>query len=297
MKRIMVMGLVLFWVFILASGCGSAQKAEVSPAGQPPAEKGVGRSQGAANAVSSQSDITLTSQDGKAFDSDIKRKVTKDVSLVIAVTSVKDADSRIQEMLKDTGGYIQSSGIWTENGRMQGKMTLRVPEGKLEGFLGGVEALGKVERKNVGGKDVTEEYYDTAARKTTLEKQEKRLLELLGKAGNVKEMLEIENELARVRGQIESLQARLKVLDNLTDFATVNIEIREPKTISTGEALKEPLGERVKAAWLRGVNGVVDFVELLVVLMVMILPYSPLLAVGGYAAHRVWKKRRAEKRQ
>ena len=76
-------------------------------------------------------------------------------------------------------------------------------------------------------------------------------MELLDKAGTVKEMLEIENELTRIRGEIESRQARLKVLDNLTNLATINLELSTSKTLSTGLSPGEPLDQRVKAGWLR----------------------------------------------
>lgn len=293
MRKIINVVLIILLTLALA-GCGSASKEESVVGAAPAAEKGSASQRAGSSGNFSLAETTLTTSKAE-IDADVsapQRKVARDVSMVIAVPDVKEADSRIQEALGNLGGYVQSSGIWTEGGRMQGKMTLRVPEEKLDGFISGLEALGQVERKNIGGKDVTEEYYDTAARKTAMEKQEKRLLELLGKAGNVKEMLEIENELARVRGQIESHQARLKVLDNLTEFATVNIDLREPKSISTGGTLKEPLGQRVKAAWQRGANGIVDLVESLILLLVMILPYTPLLAAAGFAGYRLWKKRR-----
>ncbi|MFZ5642962.1 MAG: DUF4349 domain-containing protein [Bacillota bacterium] len=288
MKRTSVYVLVVAFLLSLA-GCGGAKKTEMN-AGSPPAADQINMSLG--NSMADRSKTEASQGDGRA-ETGMERKVTRDASLVITVHNIKEVDARIQQMLRDAGGYIQNSGIWQVNGRTQGRMTLRVPDGKLDGFISGLETLGKVERKDISGKDVTEEYYDAAARKNTLEKQEKRLLELLNRAGSVKEMLEIENELARVRGQIESLQARLKVLDNLIEYATVNIELKDPKIISTGETLKEPLGNRIKAAWLMGVNGAVNLVEGLLVSLVILLPYTPLLALAGYITYRIWKKRRA----
>lgn len=293
MKKIAAIGLVIVLILSLA-GCGGAQKSDVSVGGVSAADQGIAfdRPNATAEQKSSNQSTAVTSSGGSAAESGLKRKVATNVSLVLTVHNVKEVDARIQQMLGDAGGYIQSSAIWQENGRMQGKMILRAPDGKMDDFVTGLETLGRVERKNISGKDVTEEYYDAAARKTTLEKQEKRVLDLLNRAGSVKEMLEIENELARVRGQLESLQTRLKVLDNLTDYATVNIELKDPKSISTGETLKEPFGNRIKAAWLLGVNGVANLVEGLVVLLVILLPYTPVFAVAGYITYRIWRKRR-----
>jgi hypothetical protein len=171
-------------------------------------------------------------------------------------------------------------------------LTLRVPAAKLEEILSALEPLGQVEGKNISGQDVTEEYYDTTARKANLEKQEQRLLELYNKAGTVKDILEIENELTRVRGEIESLQARLNVLDNLISLATITVELRAPGGISTGSTLKEPLGTRLKAAWQMGVNGLVNFSEGLLLLGAVLLPYTPFAAAAYLLFYYIVRKRR-----
>ena len=221
-------------------------------------------------------------------------EVTREVTLVIIVTDVEAASSQVEEIVQEVDGYIESAGIWQRNEHKQGQFSLRVPVEKLGVALPRLEALGRIDRKNMSGKDVTEEYYDVEARRTTLEKQEKRLLELLDKAGTVKEMLEIENELTRIRGEIESRQARLKVLDNLTNLATINLELSTSKTLSTGLSPGEPLDQRVKAGWLRGVNGLINTAGELVVLFAVILPYAPFIAVAVYIFYRIRKKRQSK---
>ncbi len=222
------------------------------------------------------------------------RKVTREITLIIIVTNVEAASSQVEEIVQEVDGYIESASIWQRNEHKQGQFSLRVPVEKLDVVLPRLEALGRVDRKNISGKDVTEEYYDAEARRTTLEKQEKRLLELLDRAGTVKEMLEIENELTRIRGEIESQQARLKVLDNLTNLATINLELSTSKTLSTGLTPGEPLDQRIKAGWLRGVNSLINTAGELVVLFVVILPYAPFIAVAVYIFYRIRKKRQSK---
>lgn len=222
------------------------------------------------------------------------RKVTREVRLSIIVADVEAASSQVEGLAVEVEGYVESADIWQHDERKQGQFTLRVPVERLDEVLTRLEALGRVDRKNITGKDVTEEYYDAEARRTTLERQEKRLLELLARAGTVKEMLEIENELTRIRGEIESQQARLKVLDNLTNLATINLELSTSKTLSTGLTQGEPFNMRFKAGWLRGVNGVVNTTEELVILFVIILPYAPVIAVGVYIFYCIRKKLRSK---
>lgn len=81
--------------------------------------------------------------------------------------------SRLEEMVKSTGGYVQNANMQQTNGLMQCNMTLRIPADKLDDLLPRLEALGKLERKNITGRDVTEEYYDSSARKASLKNRRK----------------------------------------------------------------------------------------------------------------------------
>ncbi|MFA7467382.1 MAG: DUF4349 domain-containing protein, partial [Desulfotomaculaceae bacterium] len=220
------------------------------------------------------------------------QKIIRTVTLSIIVPDVEKTVTEIEAMLKKVNGYVQDANLWQSDNNLQGHLTLRVPSSEVDGFIPRLESLGRVERKNVSGQDVTEEYYDVEARKNNLKKQEARYLELLDKANTVKEMLEIESELARVRGEIESMEARLKVLDNRVDLATITLELQAPKSLSTGETLREPFGERIQTGWQRGINGMMNFVQDLVVLFVILLPYTPMLALLGYTVYRVRKSRR-----
>ena len=226
---------------------------------------------------------------------DMVQKIIKNVSMNIAVPDVEKAVAEIELMLQSAGGYVQDANLWQADNRLRGHLTLRVPSSQVDGLIPRLEELGRVEQKKISGQDVTEEYYDVQARMNNFEKQEERYLELLDKANTVKEMLEVENELFRVRGEIESMQARLKVLDNRVNLSTIHVELRSPGGLSTGEISRDPFDQRIQAAWQRGVNGMISFVQGAVVLFVVLLPYTPIFALAGYVVYRVYKNRRGRK--
>ncbi|SFG11112.1 protein of unknown function [Desulfotomaculum arcticum] len=282
MRKIIFLLAVIIMFVLMLSGCGSSKQAETASApGAPAYDQQV--------SVNNQS---TAQEEAKPDDNNgLEQKIIREAQLLLLVPDVNKAAEKLEDMAGKSGGYVQNAHLWQGNGGMQGQLTLRVPTGKMDSFIPEIEALGQVKSKNVSGKNVTEEYYDTEARRKNLERQESRYLELLKEAKTVKDMLEIEQELSRVRGEIESLQARLKVLDNLTELATINVDLEAPRNISTGITLKEPLDQRVKAAWLRGINGMANMAEGLIVLLFMLLPYSPVFAVVGFIGYRVWKKR------
>lgn len=287
MKKGIIFLTLLVLLFTL-SGCGGSKSASTADQHAEIAGRGIEYEEQGMNG----------SPAGKQADKPgLTPKIIKEATLVVNVTDVNETTAKIENMVKSAGGYIQDAHIWQHNGRMQGQMTLKVPVAELEGFIPHLESLGQLESKNVSGKNVTEEYYDTEARKKNLEQQEKRYLELLDKAKNVKDMLEIENELVRVRGEIESLQARLNVLDNLTDMATINIELRAPQGISPVVTLKEPFAERLKDGWTNGINGMISLVEGLVIFIVILIPYAPIIAIVGYVIYRIWRKKNGQDKE
>lgn len=272
---------------LLLGGCGVAKQSVPPVASE---KSSYDNSDGAIAGASSQSFSTVVND--ADVQAPVERKVTRKASLSMVVSNVTESYDKIQSIVKESGGYMQNADIRTADGRLRSTLTLRVPAAKLEELLPALELLGQVEGKNISGQDVTEEYYDTTARKVNLERQEKRLVELYNKAETVKDVLEIENELTRVRGEIESHQSRLNVLDNLTSLATITVELRAPGSISSGSTLKEPLGIRLKAAWHMGINGLVDFSENLLLLGVVLLPYVPFLAAAYLLFHYIVRKRR-----
>lgn len=281
MKKVLLIILILFTA-LAAGGCGT------SGDGGAPAEIG-----GPVEDHNAARDVKAEVQ----FDEDdaakeAPQKIIKTVTLSLTVPDVEKAVSEIESMLKPVDGFVQDANLWQSGNNLQGNLTLRVPTARVDGFISQLESLGRVERKEVSGQDVTEEYYDVEARKNNLKRQEERYLELLKKANTVKDMLEIESELARVRGEIESMEARLKVLNDRVDLATINIDLRAPKSLSAGDTLREPFGERIQTGWQRGVNGMINFVQDLVVFFVILIPYTPILALIGYVLYRVGKGRR-----
>ena len=101
-----------------------------------------------------------------------------------------------------------------------------------------------------------EEFVDLQARLKAKRTLEDRYLELLKKANNVKEMLEIERELSNIREEIEAKQGRLQYLENKVSMSTVNIEFYKT-TAETG--ITQSYGQKMKNALQGGWNGISVF--------------------------------------
>jgi len=79
--------------------------------------------------------------------------------------------------------------------------------------------------------EVTEEFTDLQARLRNLQATEQRYLELLNKAASIDEILTVQDRLNGVRLEIEQATGRTNVLNNLTDFASITVQLSLPPAI------------------------------------------------------------------
>jgi len=140
--------------------------------------------------------------------------------LEVSVVDIEAALGSARKMCADAGGYMDA--MTSES------ITMRVPAPKFEGVLEEIRKLGQVLSRNVGAQDVTDEYVDLQLRLKNAEATRERLIAILQKAQTVKETLEVERELSRVREEIERIKGRLAMLDRQTAFSTITIHFVRP---------------------------------------------------------------------
>jgi hypothetical protein len=159
------------------------------------------------------------------------RKLIVTHALTVEVGSVDEAIRVLLSLGEGAGGY--STGCSRQrrpDGSFTGQVSLRLPPKTVGALLGRARALGKVLGENSTTEDVTEGYVDLEARLRVAKASEGRLLELLSrKAQKLSEVLEAERELTRVRGDIESMEARKRSWDLLTQLVTVVVDLAEPE--------------------------------------------------------------------
>jgi hypothetical protein len=157
------------------------------------------------------------------------RKLVRDATLDLEVKSYQPTVDTITELAKADGGYLDSSSSQRGgNGKLQGTVIAKVAPEKLDAFLLKLRELGTLKNQSVSTEDVTKDYYDTQARLDNSRRMETQLQELLKRDnGKISELLQVERELGRVRGEIEQMQGQLKLYDFQVQYATVTISVAE----------------------------------------------------------------------
>lgn len=219
---------------------------------------------------------------------EVDQKIIKNGSLRLTVGSVSSALSRAADIAKARSGFVQhSSSSERGDGKHEGAVTIRVPSAQFEAALADLKALALVvNHESSSGQDVTEQYTDLQAQLRNAKAQEEEYLRIMKLADTVEDILRVQERLGSVRGQIESLEGRIKYLENMTSFSTISVSLSEEVEITAptkdfrpGTIVKQAVqalvevGQNVAAAliWIAIVGGGVGIPVLVVVLVVLAL--------------------------
>ncbi len=217
---------------------------------------------------------------GKAISLD--RKIISTAQLQLEVDNVPSAFNKIMNITQEHGGFITSSSVYGYGERKTGEVTVRVPQKDFYTAIEQIGALGMIKSRDISGQDVTEEYIDTNARLDNLKKQETRLQEILKMANTVKDVLDVERELERVRGEIERLTGRMNYLNQSIEMSTISVNAAEPEPFFGGWGITDALSQAVK--------GFFDSISGLIVFTGYILPIALYLIVIIFIGMAVKKK-------
>lgn len=172
--------------------------------------------------------------------------------------------------------------------------TIGVPAARMDALLAGLRGLGKVQEESLGSDDVTESFRDLGLRTANARREEQRLVELLSRrTGDLADVLAVERELARVRLEIERMEAETRATRQRVDLATVTLIVQEQyrADLALGPL---PLPVRFKNAL---VDGLRQASESLVGAAIVVLQIAPTLIVWililAWPARWFWRRVRA----
>jgi hypothetical protein len=173
----------------------------------------------------------------------------------VEVKRVDDAVTRLRQTAAQLGGFVANTAI--VGGRDEHRsatLEIRVPSAQFDAAVAALAGLGKVESVSATVQDVGDEYVDLGARVANARHMEARLVEMLARrTGRLSDALTVEQELRRVREEIERYDARLKWLERRTSLSSIEITLREPKSVLDQRG-PSPIAEAFGEAWRRAVG-------------------------------------------
>jgi len=214
------------------------------------------------------------------------RRVIRTANVALEVEDLDETASRLTRIAESAGGFIADSS-YAQAGSPEGMFVLRVPAPRFADTLFQVEGLGRVLQRRIGGQDVTEEYVDLQARIRNLERYEQRLLAFVDRATKVSDLLAIEQELARVRGEIEMLTGRSRYLDRQVDLATVQVSAHEKAKQSGAFWNFDGTLAKIRGAFLATIRQILRTTEAVIVALSALVPVAVLVVAAWLVIRRV----------
>ena len=168
----------------------------------------------------------------------------------IEVDSLERAVAQVRLLATRVGGYVANTVMQTGRGDLRSaSLEVKIPAERFDDGLNGLTPLGKLESVNILAEDVGEEFTDVTARMGNSRRLESRLIDLLAnRTGKLKDVLDVEQELARVREEIERQEGRLRYLNSHAALSTLTIAVHEPLPV-VGHPGSSVIGEAFKQAW------------------------------------------------
>lgn len=224
----------------------------------------------------------------------VERKIIRNADLTLEANSPEETQQKISSIVESKGGFVvestQSTSDVQATTRDTVSMTIRVPAEKFDETLNEIRKnSNRVIVETVKGEDVTEEFIDIEARLKTKKALEEQFLEIMKRSNSVEDALNVQRELAEVRGEIEQIEGRKRFLENQASLSTIKIKLQSPTAFSANSSgffyqLKESIGSGYSAA--------LNFILVLITVLIALLPFLLLVVLPIYLILRYFWRRR-----
>ena len=295
MKKFVSLTLAVLLVMGLLTGCGaSSNAADRAPAMK---EEAVIESPAAPPMMDMAGSSNGAMTDAAVANTD--QKLIRTVRMDVETEDLEALLPQISEKISALGGYVENQELYNGSAyssyrSRSASLTVRIPAEKLNGFVEDVKGVSNVVTYNESTENVTLTYVATESRMKALEVEQERLLELLSKAENMADLLEIEARLTDVRYELENVTSQLRVLSNRVDYATIYLYISQVRIYTETEP--QSVWQRIGSGFKENLR---DMGENLTDFFVWVVTYSPQLilwAVIITVAVKVLRKRIAKKK-
>ncbi len=202
--------------------------------------------------------------------------------LRLRVKTVATATSQATGDITAAGGYVANEQQFGPAGRSAGQVILQVkiPVAGYHSTLAELARLGHQLSFNEQAQDVTQQVADVSSRVASAQLAIKQLRELLSRAGNVGQLLSVQDEINAQESALESLLAQQQALAHETSYATVTLSLTGHRAAVVKKHKKTHNG--LVAGLRTGWHGLKAVVVWLLTALGTVLPFAvPLALIGG----------------
>jgi hypothetical protein len=273
--------------FSIVSPAADAAMAPGPPRGMKPAPKAA--ASGITQAVQTLGAAGLVAAQPGTAPAGVARKIVYDCQIDLVVDSVDPVAKKVVAFVQESRGYIAEQNVTGSPGSLRSiHWKVRVPVEQFDSLVESIIGLGELERNNRTSQDVTEQFYDIEARIKNKRVEEQTLNKILQeRSGKLEDVLKIEIELSRVRGEIEQLEGKIRVLENLSSLATLTLNIRERDKYAPAPPVVATFSTQIARTWSASIQSMVNVGKSIVLWFVAYAIWIPFWVIGALVAFLV----------
>lgn len=241
--------------------------------------------------------ITLKQSEDSTLDTaPTDRKIIRNADLTLESDAPDDAQRQITSIAERAGGFVVESQATSSDVRSTRRdivnISIRVPSQKFADALEEIRRTGtRIVVESVKGEDVTEEFIDVEARLRAKKALEMQFMEIMKRANGVNDALNVQSEIADVRGEIERIEGRKRFLENQSSLSTIKIRLQTSST-TTLAASSTGFVPRLAQAFNTGYDFALNFILGLMTIVIAVLPFAALIGLPVVLGMRyLWKRR------
>ncbi len=212
--------------------------------------------------------------------------IARTASLKISAKNFQSARAGVDRIIATFHGFAASMTINNAVGEPQSlNAELHFPAAQCDAALAALKALGRVEQEQQGGEEVTAQVVDLDARLKNARETETRLQDILKtRTGKVSDVLEVENQIAETRQNIEQMEGEQKALHNRITFSAITLDLHEEYQASL-ETNEPSAGRRLRNAVVDGFRAAAEGSLALLVFLLSAAPSLLLATDNSFLAH------------
>lgn len=171
------------------------------------------------------------------------RKIIQNGSLNAFVEDIDTSTKKIESIASKYDGFVQNTNIRESSNYIKsGFITIKIPAEYFQDAMNDIkDNLDQIKSESVNTDDVTERFVDLRARLNNQRVLESRLINTLSRAEKITDILAVEKELSRVRGEIERIQGQLNYLSRQTDMSEITVNLTSEADVQIFGVTWKPL--------------------------------------------------------
>ncbi|MGE0229610.1 MAG: DUF4349 domain-containing protein [Dehalococcoidia bacterium] len=285
-------------MLLMAMSCSEAdERSGAGESGSAAASEAIARDEGAvplSEPVASRAAVSDGAATAAAVTDLLGRKIIRNGDLTLEVESVTAAYDEVGAVAVRLGGYVAEGSYAGVDERRTGRLIVRVPADNYDQAVRELRGLARhVSSASSSTQDVTGEVTDLEAALRNLRAVEAQYVTLITQAKTIQDTLQVQERLQAVRGDIEQTEARLALLNRLSDLATISVQLTPVVVAVESQSTRPSPAGAASAAW----EASIETLRNVAVIGVAVLVYSwwlaPLIAAAAYLGRRQFRQRRS----